>query len=361
MARVISFFFWLILIAGAYLAYEAHRFLSTPASDKPADVIITIAPGATFDRVARDLKKAGAITDVARFRLLARYKDVLGKIRVGEYQLSTGWTPVQVLWQITQGQPVLYRLSIREGLSWWETAREVEAQGFATYEDFKAVIHDPDFLREHAIPFVNAEGFLYPETYMRSKPLALNKAQAREVASDMVNMFWKKTRPIWTRLPAKESADTALPSSSFFAGTVEEPGDCRPDALRRLVILASLVERETAVPEERARVAGVYANRLRINMPLQCDPTIIYGVGEGFTGSILKSQLNDAANPYNTYQHGGLPPGPICSPGLEALKAAATPEQHDFLYFVATGTDGGHSFSKTLTEHNRAVDAYRRR
>ena len=140
-----------------------------------------------------------------------------------------------------------------------------------------------------------------------------------------------------------------------------DPEDLDPDALRRLVILASLVEKETAIPGERARVAGVYANRLRLGMLLQCDPTIIYGVGESFTGSIRKSQLNDAKNSYNTYIHAGLPPGPVCSPGLEAIKAAAIPERHDFLYFVATGVDGGHSFSKTLNDHNKAVQIYRSR
>ena len=138
------------------------------------------------------------------------------------------------------------------------------------------------------------------------------------------------------------------------------PEDIDPAALKRLIILASLVERETAVPDERARVAGVYALRMQKNMLLQCDPTIIYGVGPSFTGAIKRSQLDDAKNLYNTYIHPGLPPGPICSPGLASLKAALNPEQHDYLYFVATGTDGRHVFSKTLNEHNKAVQDYRR-
>ena len=108
-------------------------------------------------------------------------------------------------------------------------------------------------------------------------------------------------------------------------------------------------------------MAGVYANRLHLGMLLQCDPTIIYGVGESFTGAIRRSQIDDSGNPYNTYQHPGLPPGPICSPGFGALQAAFSPVQHDYLYFVATGFDGGHSFSKTLIEHNRAVRLYRAR
>ena len=437
MKYIFGILFWILLLGGGYAAYDAYRFLSAPGSDTPREVIISIAQGATFDRVAWDLKKAGAITDVTRFRLLAQYKDSLGKVRAGEFLVNTGWTPEQVLWQITMGQAVLYRLSIREGLTWWETARAVEAQGFATYEDFKEVIHAPAFLREHNIPFANAEGFLFPETYLLKKPKALDKAQAREVASIMVSMFWKKTQPLWVQLPRKRKAggvgmknaakpdavtmsgnrtvaltpvpggmgspevasraetgfaanassplgetaplasgsavplaeDNSTPRSAANATaapagsrlTPLSPADLDPSALRHLIILASLVEKETGIPEERARVAGVYANRLRLNMLLQCDPTIIYGVGESFTGSIQRSQLNDAKNLYNTYQHPGLPPGPICSSGLDALKAAAMPEQHDFLYFVATGIGGGHTFSRDLNDHNKAVQVYRSR
>ena len=451
--RIFFLLFWGLLIGGGFVAWEAYRFLSTPGSDSPQDIIISIAPGATFDRVAWDLKKAGAITDVDRFRLLAHAKNALGRIKAGEFQVNTGWTPEQVLLQITEGRSVLYRLSIREGLTWWETARAVEAQGFATYEDFKAIIHDPAFLREHNIPFTNAEGFLFPETYLLKKPRnPLDRQQAYDVASTMVRMFWKKTEPIWKNLPEKggvspqaaaagamrsptpvssavngsgtasapalpETATTppasgtqavpgagvslaeqnggagqtgqplprifpasqdtptsavppqasanatALPPSfALAAGSgPQAPADIDPAALRHLVILASLVEKETGVPAERGRVAGVYANRLRLGMLLQCDPTIIYGIGEQFSGAIRRSQIDDPKNLYNTYQHPGLPPGPIASSGLDALQAAANPEKHEYLYFVATGVDGGHTFSKTLNEHNKAVQVYRSR
>ena len=420
--RIFFLLFWGLLIGGGLVAWEAYRFLSTPGSDTPQDIIIGIAPGATFDRVAWDLKKAGAITDVDRFRLLAHAKNALGRIKAGEFQVNTGWTPEQVLQQITEGRSVLYRLSIREGLTWWETARAVEAQGFATYEDFKAVIHDPAFLREHNIPFANAEGFLFPETYLLKKPRnPLDRQQAYDVASTMVRMFWKKTEPLWKNLPEKGGASSrtaaagamrsptpvppavngsaAAPALSATVTTPEStqvapgaapanatlpplsanattpapspvpaarrgpqtPADIDPAALRHLVILASLVEKETGVPAERGRVAGVYANRLRLGMLLQCDPTIIYGIGERFSGAIRRSQIDDPKNLYNTYQHPGLPPGPIASSGFDALQAAATPEKHEYLYFVATGVDGGHTFSKTLNEHNKAVQVYRSR
>ncbi|MDL2316989.1 endolytic transglycosylase MltG, partial [Desulfovibrio sp. OttesenSCG-928-A18] len=423
---------WLILVGGGLLAYEAYRFLTSPGSENPQDIVISIAPGATFDRVAWDLKKAGAITDVTRFRLLAHTQDAVGKVRAGEYMINTGWTPEQVLKQITEGRAVLYRLAVREGLTWWETARAVEAQGFASYEDFKAVIHDPAFLRAHNIPFDNAEGFLYPETYLLKKPRSpLDRKQAEEVASAMVRMFWKKTEPLWKQMslapeaalqrqnallqptpgaqgspPPVEAVDGgalagpdaarsagaglgagqgggaeqaahagqgggaeqaagAVARSNAEAGAAaagpRTPAEVAPDAIRHLVILASLVEKETGIPAERGRVAGVYANRLRVGMLLQCDPTIIYGIGESFSGAIRRSQIDDAKNRYNTYQHAGLPPGPIASAGIESLNAAAHPEQHEYFYFVATGLDGGHSFSKNLTEHNKAVQLYRAR
>jgi len=345
LGRVVSFLFLILLLVGGYVSYETYRFLHTPGSEEPQDIIISIAPGSSFDRVARDLKQAGAITDVERFRMLAYAKDALGRVKAGEFQINTGWTPEQVLYQITEGQTVLYRLFLREGLTWWETAKAVEAQGFARYEDFKAVLHDPEFLREHGIPFANAEGFLFPETYLLRKPRdPLDKQQAYDVASTMVRMFWRKTEPLWKK-----------------DGGPQTPREIDPKALRHLVTLASLVERETGVPEERGKVAGVFANRLRLGMLLQCDPTIIYGIGETFSGAIRRSQIDDPKNLYNTYQHPGLPPGPIASPGLQALRAAHAPDEHNYLFFVATGIDSGHTFSRTLQEHNRAVQLFRSR
>ena len=429
MRRFFLLLFWILLVGTGLVAFEAHRFLSTPASEQPEEFLFTIEQGATFDRVAWDLKKAGAITDVFRFRLLAQWHEALGRVRAGEYLINTGWTPEQVLEQLTKGRSVLYRLSLREGLTWWETAKAIEEQGFATYDDFKAVIHDPEFLREHAIPFANAEGFLFPETYLLKKPRSpLDREQAREVAAVLVCMFWKKTEYLWKALPRKGSqaaipgamasprpaqsnataaqtngrelsasssgaattaaaqgataspgspaampahnasaanragsANATLPTDPAVQDMPSSPADIDPEALKQLVILASLVEKETGVPAERALVAGVYANRLRIGMLLQCDPTIIYGIGESFGGSIRRSQIDDPKNLYNTYQHPGLPPGPIASSGLDSLKAAAHPAKHDFLYFVATGQGGGHTFSKSLNEHNRAVQIYRQR
>jgi len=214
-------------------------------------------------------------------------------------------------------------------------AEQLEKQGFCRAVDFTSVIHDPKFLQHWGIPFSSAEGFLYPETYLIPKPRELNAEAARSVANRLVGMFWQQVDRLWPE---------GRPSST---------------ELKRLVTLASIVEKETSVPEERARVAGVYSNRLRIGMLLQADPTVIYGMGRTFSGRLLFRHLEDDKNPYNTYRRPGLPPGPICSFGAAALEAAKNPEDHKFLYFVATGRNGGHTFSKSLKEHNRAVQEYR--
>jgi cell division protein YceG involved in septum cleavage len=441
--RLISFILLLMLAAACYGGLRFYAFMDAPASDTPREFVLSIAPGSGFDRVAHDLHREGAVTDIVLFRILARLKGSLSRVQAGEYLVSTGWTPDQVLRQITEGRSLLYRLSVREGLTWWETAAAVEQQGFARFKDFRDVIRDPQFLREHHIPFADAEGFLFPETYLLPKPRTpLDREQAWATASHMVGMFWKKTQALWSDpsfmkknaasrqvdtsaaagadtnasgaageasglcpkqparvcgeqespvgLPAPASAPAPAQGPMPASGLESEsaagnaPLPCAPggpaaappenpangprspeevdaDTLRRLVILASLVEKETGLPGERGLVAGVFANRLRMGMLLQCDPTIVYGVGERFRGSIRRSHIDDDKNPYNTYRHAGLPPGPICSPGLEALKAAFAPAGHDFLYFVASDTGAGHNFSKTLDEHNRAVQLYRAR
>lgn len=740
--RYLAIFFLCIFLAAGYAAYDAYQFLNTPVEQPGSDIHFEVERGATFDRVVWDLKKAGLITDVKRFQLLGRYKKALSSIKAGEYILSTSLTPPQVLEQLLKGQAHLVRLTIREGLPWWETARAIEKQGFATYEDFKAVIHDPDFLARHAIPFDNAEGFLFPDTYLLNKPKKLDKEQAEYIASLLVQTFWKKNIPFWRLLeaspapndsfgakvnditsetsinsleklaeyshlvvmraplpqadefaiayddellneaPAEDDSsaenstahadkisgklsgklsgkpsdkpddqpaegtttvgqaqeEATLPSPSgtaqdasqenkqqveqktdpataqgkesntdlqsrqpsqtsqtnkaptdkkgngkdtkaqeadnqqglakettgnqgtdtqdtgkqntgtpqkeasnpkdgargmqglraplgFLVGSAhastsdeanpnsnsgtssdtssdttatkrdskpdanpdakpdasvgtptaasttspadnagtntstsanvranasanirsaaestapksaesksseaqelndkdpqapqpdnkdsgvlappknstpniaqqkvknpskaaqttaplpavwpagalpskmpkhppQNPSEIDKDALRQALTLASLVEKETGLPTERPRVAGVYTNRIQKNMLLQCDPTIIYGIGPSFSGPIRRSHLKDTSNLYNTYIHPGLPPSPICSFGVDAFASALLPEQHGYFYFVATGLGKDHTFSKNLREHNRAVSVYRAR
>lgn len=320
--------------AAGMAGWDAWRFLNTPAATPGEEVFVDVDPGASFDKVSQTLERRKIITSAWRLRLLAEWKGWQNGLKVGRFQVHTGWTPERILDQLINGQPVLYRITIREGLTWWETARLLEAEGFVTFDDFKAVIHDAAQLRHWGIPFANAEGFLFPETYLLKKPQTLDRASAKNIAGRLVDTFWRRAVTLW-------------------------PEGRKPDAdtLRTLLTLASIVEKETAVPSERPRVAGVYTNRLRIGMILQADPTVIYGLGTGFDGNLRRSHLQDDTNPYNTYRKGGLPPGPICSPGFESLKAASRPEKHQFLYFVARG-DGSHVFSTNLDDHNKAVRQY---
>lgn len=326
-----------LLLAGGTLAYQMFIFLRMPGSYPAREVEVTITPGMSFSSLAGELAADGVIASEKKFILYARYKKMTN-IKSGRFRVNTGWNPAQVLDQLVNGLPCLERVTIPEGLAWWEIARRLDQAGLARFEDFEKVIHDPAFLRHWGIPFPSAEGFLFPDTYLIGRPLVLNEASARAVAGRMVDTFWRRTAGLWPE--------------------GKRPGPGQAGLVRDRVRLASIVEKETAVPAERARVAGVYINRLQAGMRLQADPTVIYGLGPSFSGPIRRSQLNDAGNPYNTYQKNGLPPGPICSPGLASLAAAFAPERHKFLYFVAVG-DGSHTFSDNLRDHNSAVDLYR--
>ncbi|MBQ3170800.1 MAG: endolytic transglycosylase MltG [Mailhella sp.] len=333
--NLLFFVLALCLGAGLYGWQEVQDFLKAAPETPGQSIVVDIEPGMTLAQVADKLKKENIVTDSRKFQLLARWEKKGRSLQAGQFLLNTGWTPEKVLDMLASGHSLLYRLTLREGLPWWQVAEQPEKQGFCRAVDFTSVIHDPKFLQHWGIPFSSAEGFLYPETYLIPKPRELNAEAARSVANRLVGMFWQQVDRLWPE---------GRPSSA---------------ELKRLVTLASIVEKETSVPEERARVAGVYSNRLRIGMLLQADPTVIYGMGRTFSGRLLFRHLEDEKNPYNPYRRPGLPPGPICSFGAAALEAAKNPEDHKFLYFVATGKNGGHTFSKSLKEHNRAVQEYR--
>ncbi|MEG2140512.1 MAG: endolytic transglycosylase MltG [Bilophila sp.] len=328
----------LFLLAGGAIGWQVYSFLSSPGSLPARDVEVTIAPGTSFGVLTAELFKLGAVRDENKFGILARWTEQATSIKSGRFRVNTGWTPKKVLDQLINGTPLLDRVTIPEGLTWWETGKRLEEARLVRFEDFKAVVHDPEFLRFWGIPFANAEGFLFPDTYLLMRPLELNDASARIIVGRLIDTFWRRTAMLW-------------PNG-------KRPGPNKGNQVRDLVTMASIVEKETHIPDERSRVSGVYANRLRTGMLLQADPTIAYGVGETFKAPIRRSQLDDAGNLYNTYKHKGMPPGPICSPGLSCLRAAFQPEAHAFFYFVARG-NGTHAFSASLAEHNLAVRTYK--
>jgi len=322
--------FLLIALSGSILASH-YAFLPIERSGR--ELIIRIESGQTLLQIAEKLEEQQVIAHPGLFALLGRLSGTATGIQAGEFRIDTRWSRLKLLEHLHSGTAIVHRLQIPEGLTWWEIGKLVQESDLASFEDFSAQVHNATLLAAHNIPAQSAEGFLFPETYSFQK--REGKA-AHSIVSRMLEQFWKATGPIWGNEP---------------------PGRER---VLRLVTLASLVEKETAVAEERRRIAGVFTNRLERGMRLQCDPTVIYGLGRSFDGNLQRRDLRDSSNPYNTYAHAGLPPGPICSPGLASIKAAANPAEHDYLYFVATG-DGGHHFSSNLREHNKAVRKYQLR
>lgn len=322
--------------ASAYfwrMAWLDEQFRTVPPEEPGREIVFTVEKGSTFFEIARELKAENLITDVSRFWQLARETDAATRVRAGRFRLNTGWTPDRTLTVLTTTPGIMIKVAVREGLTWWQTGKVVADSGICSQEAFAEAVQDPELLAEFGIKADTAEGFLFPETYLLTPP---ETDKGRYMVRTMIRQFFEQAETVWPQ------------------------GRPQWKDLKRAVVLASLVEKETGDATERERIAGVFANRLKRRMLIQADPTIIYGLGPAFDGNIRKKHLTDSDNPYNTYVHAGLPPGPICSPGLASLKAAVQPEDHRFLYFVAMG-NGSHYFSKTLKEHNRAVHKYQLR
>ncbi len=320
-----------LALAGV-LGYRAYEFLAVPPQSPGQTKVVVIEPGQSFDAVAAMLVAEGVVRDAAAFRLLAKATDKGNRIKAGEFEVSTGWTPMRLLDYLTTAKGIQHKLAAPEGLTMRQIARLAEEAGLCSAEAFLRAARDPELLKKYNIPAPSAEGFLFPNTYLFTRKRGDDGAYVVEA---MLKEFWRQADAVWP---------TAKPAGK---------------QLVQAVTLASIVEKETGIDGERARVAGVFLNRMAKGMPLQTDPTIIYGLGDRYAGNITRAHLEDPTNLYNTYVHPGLPPGPICSPGLKSLQAVAAPEIHDYLYFVANG-EGEHKFSKTLEEHVDAVNKYQK-
>jgi UPF0755 protein len=320
----------LVLFVAGGAGLIAMQFLGTPASDSPEAVVFEVKPGDTFKSVARRLEEQNLVSSALMLELYARSTRGTGKIRVGEYSIRRDARPKEVLAIVTSGRSLQYSVTIPEGYNRFEIGDVLERQGFIKKEDFLALTQDPKFIREIlGEEFSTLEGYLYPETYAITKFTG-----ARGLIRAMVERFKEN----YSRL--------AIPS---------ELGLSR----HQLVTLASIVEKETGAPEERGVISSVFHNRMRLNMRLQTDPTVIYGIWEqtGFwNGRITRQDLTTPTR-YNTYTISGLPYGPIANPGFEALQAAARPAESAFLFFVSRN-DGTHVFSQTYEQHKKAVADY---
>ena len=323
----------LVLVVGGLVGYRAYEFLTVPPHSPGESKFVTIEPGQPFDAVANMLVAEGVLRDAEGFKLLARMTEKGGKIKAGEFEVNTGWTPYQLLNYLVTAKSIMHKLAAPEGLTMRQIARLAEEAGLCSQQAFLKAARDPQLLQKYRIPAKSAEGFLFPNTYFFTRKRGDDGAYVVEA---MLKEFWHQADFVWP---------TAKPTGKDLLAAVT---------------LASIVEKETGVDAERPRVAGVFLNRMAKGMLLQTDPTIIYGLGDKYTGNITRAHLEDPTNLYNTYVHPGLPPGPICSPGLKSLQAVAAPEIHDYYYFVANG-EGEHVFSKTLDEHINAVNKYQRR
>lgn len=321
-----------IVLAGttvaAYAGYTAWRSLDAPLTVPAGGHVVEIPRGTPFTVVADRLHADGVLPRPKVLAWYARVSGQAGRVRAGEYRLDPGLTPRGLLDQLVAGRVLLHAITLVEG---W-TFAQVRA-AIAAHDAVEHTLDDEtpeEIMAALGEPGTHPEGQFFPDTYRFPRgttDLAL-LAQAHEAMRERLAAAWE------ARVPG-------LPFDDPYAA----------------LTLASIVEKETSVDAERARIAGVFVKRLRVGMRLQSDPTVIYGLSAAFDGDLRTRDLQADA-PYNTYTRAGLPPTPIAMPGEASLRAAVAPEEGDALYFVATGEGGRHHFSATLAEHQRAVERY---
>ncbi|MCF8061478.1 MAG: endolytic transglycosylase MltG [Deltaproteobacteria bacterium] len=318
----------LVFLLAVFLALGFAHHLTSPADREGGPGVFVVEDGWTLKDVAAELERRRMITSRTLFRLWARIQDAGRSIRAGEYRLGPHMTPLQILDMLTRGSVISHPVTIPEGYTAEQIAAVLEREGLAVREEFMALFRDRGFMAAHGLPGPTLEGYLYPDTYQFARGVS-----SRRIAETMIRRFWEVMEPLRPRI-----AETGL-------------------GLGEVVILASIVEKETGRPEERALIASVFLNRLNRGMRLDSDPTVIYGI-DGFDGNLTRSHLR-TPTPYNTYRMRGLPPGPIANPGEAAIRAVLEPAESNYLYFVSRN-DGSHHFSRTLSEHNRAVRTYQK-
>ena len=322
----------LLAVAGAAgVGWLFYKGLQEPYRAFSGDEqFVEIPPGTGTAGIGRLLVSAGVVPDELTFRLAVATSGQAARLQAGEYRFAEPATPMAVVDRLVRGDVYVRRLTMREGLTIGEMADVFEARGFGLAADFKAAASDPAPIADLDPEARDLEGYLFPETYTLPRT-----ATAATLVARMVERFRSVVGPEFQR-EARESSLT----------------------IRQVVTLAALVEKETGAAEERPLVAAVYRNRLRIGMPMQADPTLIYALTKAgrYDGNIRKADLT-FDSPYNTYRYRGLPPGPIAAPGRAALEAVLKPADAAHLYFVSRN-DGTHAFADTLAEHSRNVQRF---
>jgi UPF0755 protein len=345
----------LIFVAALALAGWFAWALLTPV-EPPGKTFVMLRPGYSTHRIASELKSAGIIRSEEAFILwhdFHRHRT----LKAGEYLFENPANIIDLQKRLRRGDVYFHTVVVPEGFTMFDIARAVEAAGLGPADDFlKVAQSDTALIADLAPNAPSLEGYLFPDTYEFSRMQSM-----QEMAATMVRQFRQVARQIGLiGAPEAVAPSPNSPNIEVQTGAGFRDPNAAPTEIERTVIMASIIEKETAVAEERPLVASVYYNRLAKKIALDADPSIIYAelLAGTYTGALHHDDMR-FDSPYNTYRHTGLPPGPIGNPGKSALEAAMHPAQSDYYYFVADAT-GHHRFARTMEEHNKNVDAYRR-
>lgn len=313
------------IFASIFIAIHFSIVFFSPYAGE--DVTFTVKPGEGFAKVNGRLAQKNIVSDARLFHYYAKYTDRMTKIKAGTYEIKNGMHMGEVLETLVDGIPLLTSVTIPEGKNMYEIGKILEDKKITTYEEFVKECKDPNNIDLLGVDAPSVEGYLFPDTYKFAKA-----TPAREVLRAMINLFNQKVSDL-----------------DFSKANLSK---------HEVVILASIVEKETGAKFERPTIAGVYLNRLDKRMRLQADPTTIYGIWENYDGNLKKKHLLQKTA-YNTYKMAGLPLGPIANPSLAAIKAVLEPEDHKYIYFVSKN-DGTHVFTPTYKEHLKAVEYWQK-
>lgn len=327
--RFIRFILITALVSSTLFSFWFYRLATTPLDLPAIPCEFSIESGSGLRNIARQLAEAGIFPNEWSFMLLATITGYNTSLKAGDYQLTKKLSPLDLLEYLAQGKVRQYAITFLEGWAFPQFRKVLDEHPALRHESGK--LSSPEILRAIGAEESSTEGLFFPDTYFftrNSSDLVILK-RAYQAMQQHLEAAWLARQP-------------SLPLKNRYEG----------------LILASIVEKETGVDGERPQIAGVFINRLRHNMRLQTDPTVIYGIGEKFNGNLRKTDLQ-TDHEYNTYTRYGLPPTPIAMPGLASIQAAFNPAMTDKFYFVARG-DGTSYFSSTLEEHNRAVVKYQK-
>jgi len=317
------FAFTAAILCAVYSVYASIQLWTYPGPD----VVFKINPGEPFSKINYRLAQKGILSSPKVFFRYAKINNLLTSFKSGNYLIKHNSNMLDVIETLINGVAITVKVTLPEGKNLFEIGKILEKNGICSYDQFVKLAKNPDFTKQMGINADRVEGYLYPDTYNFSPNSAPDI-----VIKTMLKEFVHKTEHV-----------------NFKLSTMSK---------QQVITLASIVEKETGAAHERPVIAGVFLNRLEKRMRLQTDPTIIYGIFEHFDGNIqIKHKLE--VTPYNTYKIDGLPRGPICNPGIDAIMAVLNPVRHDFLYFVSKN-DGTHLFSATYKDHIEGVNKFQK-